>query len=119
MEKNRWHHICFTWVSANGGWQLYKNGQLVDDGTGKSTNYVILSGGTAVIGQDQDSVGGGFQKQDAFGPGEVTELNLWNRVLSGSDIADQCANCTFTTGLVHSWAQFKYGINGNVQVEQP
>jgi len=119
VEKNRWHHICFTWVSANGGWQLYKNGQLVDNGTGKSTSYVILSGGTAVIGQDQDSVGGGFQMRDAFGPGEVTELNLWNRVLSASDIADQYANCTFTTGLVHSWDQFKYGINGSVQVEQP
>ena len=119
MEKNWWHHICFTWVSANGGWQLYKNGQLVDDGTGKSTNYVILSGGTAVIGQEQDSVGGGFEKQDAFGPGKVTELNLWNRVLSASDIAEQYANCTFTTGLVHSWDQFKYGINGNVQEEQP
>lgn len=119
LDKNRWHHICFTWQKTNGGWQLYKNGQLVENGTGMTTNYVIQSGGTVVIGQDQDSVGGGFQMGDAFGPGEVTELNLWDRVLSASDIAAQHANCTLTTGLVHSWAQFKDGVNGGVQVEEP
>ena len=84
-----------------------------------TTNYVIQSGGTAVIGQDQDSVGGGFQTLGAFGPGVVTELNLWDRVLSASDITAQYANCTITTGRVHSWAQFKDGVNGNVQVEEP
>ena len=84
-----------------------------------TTNYVILSGGTAVIGQDQDSVGGGFTKRDAFGPGEVTELNLWGSVLSAIDIASQHANCTLATGLVHSWAQFKDGVNGAVRVEEP
>lgn len=119
LDKNRWHHICFTWQNTNGGWQLYKNGQLVENGRGMTTNYVISPGGTAVIGQDQDSLGGGFQMRDAFGPGEVTELNLWDRVLSASDIAAQHANCTLTTGLVHSWAQFKDGVNGNVQVEEP
>ena len=91
----------------------------MENGTGMTTKYVILSGGTAVIGQDQDSVGGGFSKQDAFGPGEVTELNLWDSVLSASDITTQHANCTITTGLVHSWAQFKDGVRGAVQVEQP
>ena len=111
--------MCFTWKNTNGEWQLYQNGQLVKNGTGMTTNYVILSGGTAVIGQDQDSMGGSFTKEDAFGPGEVTELNLWNRVLSASDIADQYANCTLTTGMVHTWAQFKDGISGAVQVEQP
>ena len=84
-----------------------------------TTNYVILSGGTAVIGQDQDKVGGAFSKQDAFGPGMVTELNLWDSVLSASDIAAQHANCTLTPGLVHSWAQFQDDVHGAVQVEQP
>ena len=84
-----------------------------------TTNYGILSGGTAVIGQDQDSVGGGFSRRDAFGPGEVTELNLWGSVLSAGDIASQHANCTLATGLVHSWEQFKDGVNGAVRVEEP
>ena len=119
LHKNRWHHICFTWENTDGIWQLYKNGQLVEDGKGMTTNYVILSGGTAVIGQDQDNVGGGFAKGDAFGPGEVTELNLWGRVLSASDIASQHKNCTLATGLVHSWAQFKDGVNGAVRVVEP
>ncbi|XP_020606157.1 sushi, von Willebrand factor type A, EGF and pentraxin domain-containing protein 1-like [Orbicella faveolata] len=119
LNKSRWNHICLTWENTNGVWQLYKNGQLVENGTGMSKNYVILSGGTAVIGQDQDKMGGGFRKKDAFGPGEVTELNLWDSVLSASDIAAQHTNCTLTTGLVHFWAQFKDGVNGAAQVEQP
>ena len=100
-------------------WQLYKNGQLVETGEGMTTNYEILSGGTAVIVQEQDSVVGGFSKRNAFGPGEVTELNLWGSVLSASDIASQHANCTLATGLVHSWAQFKDGVHGAVRVEEP
>ena len=100
-------------------WQLYKNGQLAVNGKGMATKYVILSGGTAVIGQDQDSVSGGFSRRNVFGPGEVTELNLWGSVLSASDIASQNANFTLATGLVHSWAQFKDGVHGDVRVEEP
>ena len=100
-------------------WELYKNGQLAENGVDMTTKYVILSGGTAVIGQDQDKVGGEFSKRDAFGPGEVTELNLWGNVLSASEIASQHANCTLATGLVHFWEQFKDGVNGAVRVEEP
>ena len=82
-------------------------------------NHTIPSGGTVVIGQDQDSVGGGFEIGDAFGPGEVTEVNLWDTVLSASDIAAQHSNCTIMPGLVHSWAQFKNGTHGVVQIEEP
>ena len=98
-------------------WQLYKNGQLAGNGKGMATNYVILSGGTAVIGQDQD--GGGFSKREVFGPGEIRELNLWDSVLSASDIASLNVNVTLATGLVHSWAQFKDGVHGDVRVEEP
>ena len=82
-------------------------------------NHKVPSGGTVVIGQDQDSMGGGFDNDDAFGPGEVTQVNLWGTVLSASDIASQYANCTITSGMIHSWAQFKDGVNGSVQIVEP
>ena len=82
-------------------------------------NHTIPSGGTVVIGQDQDNVGGSFQIRETFGPGEVTEVNLWDTVLSVSDIAAQHSNCTITPGLVHSWPQFKDGVHGDVQIAEP
>ena len=82
-------------------------------------NHQIPAGGTVVIGQDQDTVGGGFQTADSFGPGEVTEVNLWSRVLSASDITAQYANCHITkVGLMHWWEQFKDGVSG-VTVVKP
>ena len=121
MDENQWHHICATWDNThnNGDWQLYKDGQLLENGTGMMINHTIPSGGTVVIGQDQDSVRGGFDSDEAFGPGEVTEVNLWDTVLSASDIAAQHSNCTITPGLVHSWAQFKNDFHGEVQIEEP
>ena len=96
------------------------DGQLRENGTGMRKNRVIKSGGTVVFGQDQDSVGGGFQVSDAFGPGELKEVNLWSMVLSASDVAAQQANCTITqTSLVHWWDQFKGGVHGKVQVKEP
>ena len=63
-----WHHICVTWRSTNGAWQFYLDGQLQSNGTGLKENHQIPADGTVVIGQDQDTVGGGFQTADSFGP---------------------------------------------------
>ncbi|XP_022810312.1 neuronal pentraxin-2-like [Stylophora pistillata] len=114
-----WHHICVTWKSTKGTWQLYLDGQLRNNGTGLKENYQVPANGTVVIGQDQDKVGGGFETGDGFGPGEVTEVNLWSRVLSASDIEEQYANCHITkVGLMHWWEQFKDGVTG-VKVVEP
>ena len=63
--------------------------------------------------------GGGFYAGDAFGPDEVTQVNLWGTVLSASDIASQHANCTITSELTHWGAQYKHSVNGDVQIEEP
>ena len=44
----------------------------------------VTSGGTTVIGHDQDKIEGGFVADQAF-VGNVTELNVWSTVLSESD----------------------------------
>ncbi|KAJ7382135.1 Neuronal pentraxin-1 [Desmophyllum pertusum] len=120
IEDDQWHHVCVTWENSKGEWQLYMDGQLKENGTGMMKDHHNPSGGTVVFGQDQDSVGGGFETGDAFGPGELTEVNLWGKVLSASDISAQHANCTITqASLVHWWDQFKGGVHGEVQVEEP
>ena len=113
-----WHHVCVAWENTKGDWQLYLDGQLKISGTDFKKNHQIPAGGTVVIGQDQDKVGGGFEIKDSFGPGEVTEVNLWSRVLSGGEIAAQTANCDIAkAGLVLWWLQFKGNVTSVVIVE--
>jgi hypothetical protein len=50
----------------------------------------INAGGIWVIGQDQDSLGGGFQTADSY-KGILTEVNIWNKIL-GSDKIKRFAN---------------------------
>ncbi len=109
------HHISVTWDNKAGNWQLYMNGKLAESGTGLQKGHVIPSGGTAVIGQDQDIMGGGFEMQDAFGPGVVGSLNMWDKILSECDIAKQVVNFNIPHGSVLGMYQFWHGQNDKVE----
>ena len=88
-------------------YQIYLDGNRTDNGTGLHQGGVIPQGGTVVLGQDQDFMGGGFSHNDAFGPGNLTELNLWNIVLSENEIVAQYKSCIITQASVHSWSEFR------------
>ena len=68
-----------------------------------------------VLGQDQDSFGGGFNANQALA-GELTELNMWDSVFSESDVATQYEACSIPDGSVLSWSFFKDAVHGKVQV---
>ena len=61
-----WHHFCFTWESAAGSRYIYKDGSLEKTGYGLNKGHVIRAGGTLVLGQDQDSLGGSFDASQSF-----------------------------------------------------
>lgn len=71
-----------------------------------------------MLGQDQDSIGGGFNANEAL-VGELTELNMWDSVLSESDVAAQYENCSIPHGSVLAWPLFKDVVYGNVIVIEP
>ena len=118
LDDDAWHHVCFTWSNTNGDYKFYKDGVNVGSGTGLNKGGKIASGGTTVIGQDQDKVGGDFDREQAF-VGDVTEVNVWGTVLSESDIVAQYRNCHITQGSVNWWSQFKDGVYGGVQIIEP
>ncbi|KAL9972414.1 hypothetical protein ACROYT_G018712 [Oculina patagonica] len=118
LDYGKWNHVCFTWSSANGDYKFYKDGVLVGSGSGLNKGGKIRFGGTTVIGQDQDTVGGGFNVDQSF-VGEVTEVNVWGNVLAESDIVAQASNCHVTQGSVNWWSQFKDGVHGGVVVVEP
>ena len=71
-----------------------------------------------VLGQDQDSIGGGFEADQAL-VGELTELNIWDSVFSESDVATQYETCSIPHGSVLTWSFFKDAVHGKVQVAEP
>ncbi|XP_002732774.2 uncharacterized protein LOC100376615 [Saccoglossus kowalevskii] len=101
LSDDLWHHACVTWTSINGQWQVYKDGVLAAEGTGLSTGLYIHGGGVLILGQEQDSPGGGFVDTQAF-VGEFSLFNLWNRVLTSDEIGVNFADC-IGTGNVYSW----------------
>jgi len=83
LLKNEWYHTCFTW-SASTQMDYYVNGVLVKSKSNSVSS--IGSGGILILGQDQDSYGGGFDINQAFG-GDLYQLNVFSRKLLVEDIA--------------------------------
>ena len=119
LYDDTWQHLCLTWENTQGEGKLYKDGQITRQLTINTTkNYALKAGGALVLGQDQDSVGGGFDRTQIF-HGRLASVNMWGKVLSESDIAAQYTNCSVPHGSVLNWSILKNLARGNVTVEQP
>ena len=68
--------------------------------------------------QEQDSLGGGFQDNQAL-VGEIANLNLWDTILPLKEIVEMSKNCFSRKGNVLSWEQFRSDIRGTVKVHEP
>lgn len=109
-------HVCVTWDSATGlsafwvdghrsSYQLYKKG------------HSVRPGGTVLLGQDPDNYLDAFDKNQSF-VGEITDVHMWDYVLSGSQIRAVYANQEpyVPKGNVFNWNTIKYEIKGDVLV---
>ena len=68
-----------------------------------------------MLGQYQQTAGDGFEVWKAF-TGELAEVNLWDMVLAGADVASQYRNCYIPSGTVIQWPQFI--VMGEVEIKQ-
>ena len=119
LYDDTWQHLCLTWENNQGVIKLYKDGQFTEQVTNHATkNYTLKAGGFLVLGQEQDSIGGGFDHNQTF-HGRLASVNMWDKVLSESDIAAQYTNCSVPHGSVINWSVFKNLTRGNVAVEEP
>lgn len=106
---DQWQNICFTWDAESRIESFYLNGELKSFESSDPT-HSLLPGGTIVLGQDQDTVGGGFALTQAFA-GEIYGLQLLPRALSGEEVsavfeAGMCASSTPLPGSLLSWSDF-------------
>uniref|UniRef100_A0A8C5QKA3 Pentraxin family member n=1 Tax=Leptobrachium leishanense TaxID=445787 RepID=A0A8C5QKA3_9ANUR len=107
-----WKHICASWDSGSGVVQLWVNGKVY---LRKVSNkgLTIPSPASIILGQDQDSYGGGFQASQSF-VGEICDIQMWDSVLSPEDIRIVQANDKI--GNVLRWTSLSYEIKGDVLV---
>lgn len=98
-----------SWENDSGSWKFYRDGDQRENGTNFRTGYTIRkTGGTLVLGQRQHSVDGGFKAQQSF-QGMLSSVNVWNQVLSSTQINDMSKSCKldeWKEGNVLKWSDF-------------
>ena len=103
-----WHHICLSWQKTSGSWKIFKDGVVKQEDTNFMTGHTIRKGGTLVLGQDQDEVGGSFDKDASF-QGMLSYVNVWDRVVGTSQIKEMSRSCLpdeQDEGNVYKWTDF-------------
>ncbi|XP_045647100.1 adhesion G-protein coupled receptor D2 [Ursus americanus] len=98
----RWHHVCATWEQHGGRWALFADGRRRAGARGLGAGHPVPAGGILVLGQDQDSLGGGFSVRDAFS-GNLTDFHLWARALSPAQLRRARACAPPRGGLLFRW----------------
>ena len=99
------HRLSVTWDSATGAVSFYIDGVLEHSGTYTAAiGRKLSTGGTLVFGQEQDSVGGGFDGEEII-PGTIGDIRIFNDVRTAAEIADNAFTPLTGTeqGLQHNW----------------
>ncbi|XP_006631034.1 serum amyloid P-component-like [Lepisosteus oculatus] len=111
-DLQRWTHLCVTWESDSGLVQLWVNGkESIKKGGSRS---IPISGKPfIVLGQEQDSYGGSFDKSQCL-VGQMSNVHMWDRVLSPCEIQDVHLGTGFDPGNILSWKSMSFEITGYV-----
>ncbi|MBL4613139.1 MAG: tandem-95 repeat protein, partial [Emcibacter sp.] len=77
------HDLAVSWDSTTGELSVYVDGSLTDTATAQ-TGHPIQAGGTLILGQEQDSVGGGFDSTQEFS-GTVHSFKIFSEAQNPAD----------------------------------
>ncbi|NWZ84726.1 AGRD2 protein, partial [Poecile atricapillus] len=115
----QWHHFCVTWQQENGTWAIYADGKRRASASGlcsagPSAPQAIFGQGTFIIGQDQDSLGGTFRAKESFS-GNITDLHIWQRVLSTEQIEKVRSCWVIEQDLVFGWSSNALEVESTIQ----
>ena len=98
------HQVSVTWDSATGTVEFYVDGVVQFSQTGNSTGQSLTGGGSLILGQEQDSVGGGFDSDQLF-TGTYQDFRVFDDVRTSTEIADNVLSDVdpASSGLVADW----------------
>ncbi|KAK1885620.1 Neuronal pentraxin-1, partial [Dissostichus eleginoides] len=112
INDGKWHHLCITWTTRDGMWEAFQDGVMRGSGENLAPYHPIKPEGVLVLGQEQDTLGGGFDATQAY-VGELANLNIWNRKLSIAEIYNLATcNSKAAAGNVFSWTESNIEIFG-------
>ncbi|KAI1891502.1 hypothetical protein AGOR_G00144470 [Albula goreensis] len=98
-----WHFLCVSWTRDSGEWVVTADGKVVGKGHDLYPSADIGRDGLFIIGQEQDTFGGTFKSDESFS-GNITRLNIWDRVLNISEIHALERECALiSSGLFYNW----------------
>ncbi|XP_037360370.2 C-reactive protein-like isoform X2 [Talpa occidentalis] len=104
-------HVCASWDSASGIAEFWVDGK---PNVRKSLKkgYSVGTDASIVLGQEQDSFGGSFDKDQSL-VGDIGDVNMWDSVLSPEQISTLYAGGTFSPNVLN-WRDLKYEAHGEV-----
>ena len=111
FSNGEWRDLTVTWNGTTGRLKAYDDGVLFYNsaqGAGKSVD----TGGILMLGQDQDSYGGGLDGAQAF-HGDIASLTIWDRIIDQTEITDGLD----TSNAVHHF-NFDDGLGTTVTNDQ-
>ncbi|XP_047428902.1 neuronal pentraxin receptor-like [Mugil cephalus] len=111
LSRGNWQHICVSWTQKEGAWKAYQGGKLRGEGHGLATGHHIRPGGVLVLGQEQDSLGGGFDSSQAT-VGEMSQVGVWDRVLTSSQVSSLARCGRVSQGSVAPWTETGVEVYG-------
>ncbi len=113
------HTISVTWNESSGSFQVYIDGSLEASTSVSQGIGGLYNNGTFILGQEQDSVGGGFSSSQVFS-GDIDFVRVFNDVRTSQEISDnynsQLANPGSESGLVTNW-QFDSDSQSGTRVD--
>ena len=113
--ENAWHHICWKWSNTEGQYDFFHQGKRIKTDTAFQKGKTIEGNGIFLIGQEMDTLGGGFDSPQAY-YGLVSHLNIWSKRLNSATLALMARGCSAFEGDVVYWSDFRNDVRGNVIV---
>ncbi|XP_060755545.1 serum amyloid P-component-like [Neoarius graeffei] len=114
-ESNVWNSMCVTWDTQTGLAQMWVNG-LPSSRKGLKAGSTLIGTPKIILGQEQDNYGGGFSTDQSF-VGMLTDVHMWDFVLSPDQIVYYSYGSQIQPGNVLNWNSLEFSKNGYVIIE--
>ncbi|XP_059192555.1 uncharacterized protein LOC131974310 [Centropristis striata] len=116
LPQDEWQHICVSWTLRDGVWKAYQGGKMKGRGEGLAAWHPIKPGGVLILGQEQDTLGGHFDASQAL-VGELSQFNLWDRVLKPAEVAALAECSSSALGNIAPWTDHDVDVYGGATKE--
>ncbi|XP_027695865.1 C-reactive protein-like isoform X1 [Vombatus ursinus] len=107
-------HFCATWESESGIAELWVDGKPMVRKALKQ-GYVVEKQSKIILGQEQDSFGGGFDEKQSL-VGDIGDVSMWDFALSPGEINTVYLGGTFSPNIL-DWRRLNFEKNGYVVIK--